>query len=429
MNKLSKTKFFALFLLVMMSSAAHGQNGSSQQQSSFQNGESGAASEGLLQKITFQGLKRTKDSYLQGELETFINRPLTPKTMSVIESDLQAMNLFSSINIEKIPASDGNLELKITVKEKITFIPLPFAMYSSGTGFMCGGFVMDMNAGGQKDMFVTGLLWSLDNTMVMGLYSHSPKIGLPGFRLIGSVNNQTRRLKNSDGDTLLKYEHFGANASGSILFKLNRYNNLDAGLGYAGFFPKDQDIHKDLYVRNRGIASAGWNIMDKEWNGVFLSETSFGLDGKISLDNKAHATTSVTSTLKIQQPLIQKLRLNIDGGAGIVFNGLITDGLGKSSARVTILEDKFSTPKIAGAATGLELAFLHIEKIGTFSIYGNYEFVFAQEFDDSLLFCQGFNTGMKVYLKGLAFPALSMGLAYNATKNQFSFAGSFGVSF
>ena len=122
MNKLSKTKFFALFLLVMMSSAAHGQNASSQQQSSFQNGESGAASEGLLQKITFQGLKRTKDSYLQGELKAFINRPLTPKTMSVIESDLQAMNLFSSINIEKIPASDGNLELKITVKEKITFI-------------------------------------------------------------------------------------------------------------------------------------------------------------------------------------------------------------------------------------------------------------------------------------------------------------------
>ena len=64
-----------------------------------------------------------------------------------------------------------------------------------------------------------------------------------------------------------------------------------------------------------------------------------------------------------------------------------------------------------------------------FSIFGNYEFVFAQEFDDSLLFCQGFNTGMKVYLKGLAFPALSMGLAYNATKNKFYFSGSFGVSF
>jgi hypothetical protein len=36
---------------------------------------------------------------------------------------------------------------------------------------------------------------------------------------------------------------------------------------------------------------------------------------------------------------------------------------------------------------------------------------------------------MKVYMKGLAFPAVSMGLAYNATKNKFYFSGSFGVSF
>ena len=386
----------------------------------------------ILTKISFNGLQRTKESFLQEELSSYIGRPLTAKTLNNIESDLQAMNLFSSINIKQNPAEaeqETPVELYITVTEKISFIPLPFAMYSSDSGFMAGGFIMDMNAGGRKNIFVTGLIWSPDNTMLMGTYSHQPKIGVPGFSLFASVSNQNIKIKNSDGDTLLRFKLGSANARGNALFRINRYNSANLGLGYSGFFPRDTDDFEDLYVRNRGIALAGWNIADKNWNGVFLSESSFNFDANISFDNKSHVTSELSSSIRMQQPVTKKLRVNVDAGAGIVLNGLITDNLGKSSGRVTILEDKFSTPKIAGLSSGLEYAFLQTGRIGTFSVYGNYEFVFAQEFDDSLLFCHGFNTGMKVYLKELAFPALSVGLAYNATKNKFSFAGSFGVSF
>lgn len=403
---------------MLLSSAAHSQNQTPV-----------TASEPQLSKLSFSGLKRTKESFLQQEFSSYIGKPLTPKVLAKFESDLQALNIFSSIKFTKISESEESAELLITVTEKVSFIPLPFAMYSSSTGFMMGGFIMDMNAGGQKDMFVTGLIWSPDKTMAMGTYAHPPKNGVPGFSVFGSVSKQESKIRNADGENLLKYENFTANASGNILFKLNRYNNASAGLGYSGFFPSDKDLHSEIYLRNRGLANAGWNISDKNWNGVFLSETSFGLKGQLSIDNKSHVVTELTASAKMQQPVVQKLRVNIEAGGGIVIEPLITDGLGKGNARVAILDDRFSTDRIAGLSSGFEYAFLQTKKIGTFSAYGDYQFVFARDFDDSLVFCQGFNSGMKVYMKGLAFPAVSMGLAYNATKNKFYFSGSFGVSF
>ncbi len=366
---------------------------------------------------------------MQDSFKSYIGMPYNSKTRNNLESDLQAMNLFSSIEFSPSFIEVDSVELNVIVKEKITFIPLPFAMYSSSSGFMLGGFVMDMNAGGQKDNFVTGLIWSPDNTMLLGLYSHAPKIGTPGFSVFASTGKRDSYIKNSDGDEILKIENFHASLGASLLLKLNRYNNLDLGLTYNGFFPYDTDIHPDAYRRNKFGLNSGWKISDQNWNGVFLSETSFGLGGRINIDTNAHLSEALSASIKLQQPIFPKLRLNILSGAAIVFNGLITDYLQKGSGAVTILHDNFSTPKIAGASSGLEFALFQHEKIGTISIYGNYEFVFAQEFDDSLLFCQGLNVGSKVYFSGLAFPAISMGLAYNATKNKYYFSGSFGVSF
>ncbi|MCR5252677.1 MAG: hypothetical protein K6C98_03060 [Treponema sp.] len=407
-----------LSVLILLSSAVHSQN---------QN--SSANTEPLLSKFSFSGLKRTKESFLQQEFSSYIGKPLTSKVLAKFESDLQALNIFSSIKFTMLPEAEDSAELLIIVTEKVSFIPLPFAMYSSSTGFMMGGFIMDMNAGGQKDMFVTGLIWAPDKIMAMGTYAHPPKTGVPGFSVFGSVSKQESKLRNADGEDLLKFESFNANAIGNILFKLNRYNSASTGLGYSGFFPSDTDFHSDIYLRNRALTNASWNISDKNWNGVFLSETSFGLRGQLSIDNKSHVVTEFAASAKIQQPVVQKLRLNIEAGGGIVIEPLITDGLGNGNARVAILDDGFSSDRIAGLSSGFEYAFLQTKKIGTFSVYGDYQFVFARDFDDSLVFCQGFNSGMKVYMKGLAFPAVSMGLAYNATKNKFYFSGSFGVSF
>lgn len=437
MNKLSKIKIFTVFLL-MMSSAAHSQNSGQQLQFSLQAGQSGAASESDseefspgLSKITFSGLKRTHDWFLQEQLSSYIGKNPDKKTLSSIESDLQALNLFSEIHMELSEDSQSSgRELKITLKEKISFIPLPFAMYSSSSGFMAGAFIMDMNAGGKKDMFVTGLMWAFDRQMLVGMYRNSPRIGTPGYLLSASLAKQKLGINDSDGNEFFKVENFYASAIAKILFKLDRFNSFGAGLGYSGFFPRDDEsLYYDIYARNAGLASLDWSISENNWNGTFLSETAFAASASFLLDNKLRPVTNLALSARVQQPLVQKLRLNIEGGAAMVLNGLVIDGLRKSSARVTIMNDKFVTEKIAGSSTGLEYAFLQTKKIGTFSIYGNYEFLFAEDIDQSLLFCQGFNTGMKVYLKGLAFPALSMGLAYNATKNIFYFAGSFGVSF
>ena len=435
---MSKKLCFLFSVFMMMSSVAHGQNLNTTAAPSFKEKSQGAPSESpadesfssQISKITFSGLKRTKDSFLQESLKSYIGRPFNEKLQNELESDLQTMNLFSTIEINPSIQSDGSTELFINVKEKISFIPLPFAMYSSSTGFKAGAFLMDMNTFGKKDMTIAGLMWSPKTIMSVGMFKHAPKIGAPGFMVAGNLSKATSIICDSNGDDVLEFDNFNAGISTSILFKLDRYNSLDAGVGYGGMFLNgDYDFCDDLYDRNKGRIFTSWKIEDNNWNGVFLSSTSFSADAAASFDNKARLVSQLTVAGKIQQPLIPKLRLNIDTGAGIVLNGLVTDGLSRGTGRVTILDDEFTTEKIAGLSSGLEFALLQLRKIGTFSIYGNYEAVFAQEIDDSLVFCQGFNVGSKVYLSGLAFPAMSIGLAYNATKNKFYFSGSFGMSF
>ena len=431
-------RFFLLFsILMMMSSVAHSQNLNPDKSAPSPASGVSAPSESLpdqngpvISKIIFKGLKRTKESFMEDSFKSYIGKRYNSKTKNNLESDLQAMNLFSSMEFSSSFAEGGSVELTVSVKEKIAFIPLPFAMYSSSSGFMAGAFIMDMNAGGKKDMFVTGLMWAFDRQMLVGMYRNSPRIGTPGYLLSASLAKQKLGINDSDGNEFFKVENFYASAIAKILFKPDRFNSFGAGLGYSGFFPRDdENLYYDIYARNAGLASLDWSISENNWNGTFLSETAFAASASFLLDNKLRPVTNLALAARVQQPLVQKLRLNIEGGAAMVLNGLVIDGLRKSSARVTIMNDKFVTEKIAGSSTGLEYAFLQTKKIGTFSIYGNYEFLFAEDIDQSLLFCQGFNTGMKVYLKGLAFPALSMGLAYNATKNIFYFSGSFGVSF
>lgn len=89
---------------------------------------------------------------MQNTLERFLKTEDTPKNLHAIETALQAEGIFEKILIqpEQIPET-GETQINITLKEKITFIPVPFAAVSNGK-FMGGAMVMNMNAFGNKTM-------------------------------------------------------------------------------------------------------------------------------------------------------------------------------------------------------------------------------------------------------------------------------------
>jgi len=377
-----------------------------------------------LSKINFVGLKHTKEDVLYSELKDYIGKTPDDKLLSQIETDLQARNLFSEIKLEVVENNDEECELNIQLKEKITFIPLPFVMVSS-SGFMAGGFLMNMNAFGAGDLIVGGGLFSKDTIFGMGMYVHQPKVDRPGYNLFTEVKKSTVKISDYDDNRVAELDCFSINPITRITFKLGKYNSINAGLGYKGRFYDDDYV--DLYNRNQFSVLSSWNCGIQDWNGVFLSASSISFDADVSVDNKTRFVEKFSVSGLLQQPLLKDLRLNIAYGGGIIINGLITDYVGESTGAVTILNDGFVTDRIAGLTTGLEYAALKLN-MGVFSVYGNYETVFAKDLDDSLVYSYGVTAGSKIYLSKLAIPAFSFGLNYNIPKAKFAYAISIGMS-
>lgn len=442
----NRKALFSIFFIMMMSSAAHSQTLSSTNAQAFpEGGKAGAASESPLQSspsilsIKFIGTKRTKDSYLQKTVKNFIGAPATEETLHKLETVLQTQNLFSAIKFElsenaEAEAAGGSenaskgVQVKVLVKEKISFLPLPFVSGSSD-GFSAGLFIMNMNAFGQKDMITVGGIGGSSRIFGMGTYVHPAKVGEPGAMVFASGNKSSSKKTNADGDKILEYDSFGINTSGRLLLKLDRFNSLSFGLGYKGFFlDGDYDFGDRLYTRNLGNFTGGWSISAQDWNGVFLSASSLSLSSDTSADNKGRVVEVISAKAVLQQPISQNLRFNSVLGGAATFNGLITDFSGEDAAGVTILDNNFDSERLAGLSTGLEYALFKL-KMGIISVYGNYEAVFAQDYDDTLDFSQGFSAGGKLYLSQLAMPALSFGLNYNATKKVMGFAFSLGMGF
>ena len=114
----------------------------------------------VITKINFDGLKRTKESYMQSELEEFLYQNADRSTLMQAKTKLTFSGLFSDIAVSYTQTSESEVSLDISVKEKISFLPVPFAMYTTSTGFMGGLVVMDMNAFGIKDMAMVGGFFS-----------------------------------------------------------------------------------------------------------------------------------------------------------------------------------------------------------------------------------------------------------------------------
>lgn len=220
-----------------------------------------------ISKIKFEGLKKTKESYMQNLLKDYIGKEKSEVNLKEIETILQAEGLFSEVNLsfesenkienlnsEQNLETNNNIEeienlliLKVSVKEKITFVPLPFASYSSD-GFMGGFMLMDMNAFGKKFNLISGGIFSKD--MQMALLTFSKPTGTienPGFSSASSFSHNENTITSFDDDTLLEFDSISFHQRFAISSKFGKYFSGSCGLGYfySRFFKNDwDDLHE-----------------------------------------------------------------------------------------------------------------------------------------------------------------------------------------
>lgn len=391
-----------------------------------------------ISEFKIEGLKRTKNFYMQRVLKKFKGKKADSETIKEIESTLQKEELFSEIKVSGQPCqTDGEASINIELKEKITFIPLPFASSSDG-GFMAGLFIMDMNALGMHNMAAFGGIYSPKSLMGMATFSKPPvEPGSFGYSLsVFSSKSENEKVDIRD-ETVLKYDSKGFSIGLGLSYKITEWLSIGINGGYKWIDVNDDD--EDGYQgmvksQKSGSGTANISISTSDWNGWYLSSKKLSLSaGAIRTDNRNNRfAEAATGHLTFKQPFgsssFGRLRFLLEG-AGFYGHDLhISDWQGRDAAKVSILPSNFSTQKIAGGSAGLECIFAKT-KIGSFSVYGLYEVAIAQDWDEDYEFGHGPEGGVKLYLSKIAFPAFAFGLSYNIPKHMWGYSVAFGVAY
>ncbi|MBQ3670073.1 MAG: hypothetical protein II921_01170, partial [Treponema sp.] len=301
----------------------------------------------VITKISIDGLKRTKESFVQSMLEEFMHQNATEDTLTRAKTKLRLEGLFSEVNISYKPLESSEVSMEVSVKEKISFLPVPFAMYTTSTGFMGGAVVMDMNAFGIKDMAMVGGFFALNSATGMLAYTKNPRGWRPGFAVSLNIGKSPNEITDMDDRTVLEYDAFSVRASASISEKIGKHNTVSFGVNFK-YLDADKDSGYDavqLDSMTSGGFSLGWKVLFVEMNDFYTSNTSINASAGFNFSNNSDfpVTKSFSMTASLQKPLnpLPRLRLcaAVSGHYGI--DNPISAYSGREAGNVSILPGKF----------------------------------------------------------------------------------------
>lgn len=381
-----------------------------------------------VQEFEFEGLKRTSRSFIENELSSCIGLEADDVTKNKIETILQAEGLFTDISIEFLEKDEESACAKISVSEKISFMPVPFFMYTSGSGFMGGGVVMDMNAFGRGDMFMAGGFFSGSKKLGITAFVKRPVNYRPGFSLSASFGKLNNEIKNLSDKTVFDFDCLSFSAGGSLNEKIGEYVTVGLGGRYSFSDPENSAVCSFI---NRGkflelTESVSASVMN--WNGYFMSVHSLNLN--VSQGHKIDGENFQTykGTAAFAQPVISKIRITASL-AGFYGKNLDLSFYSKRDELLCmILPDDLRFEKGAAASCGTEIAVVKI-KYGLVSAFAQYQAAVIEDFDGDCKREHGIYGGIRLYLSKLAFPAVGLGVSYNITENFWQGSAALGFAF
>ncbi len=382
--------------------------------------------QGTITGFEFSGLKRTRESYLLKVLQKYKGFTFDEETAAAIENELRAQGLFSSIDVQAVP-SDGETDdttVKITLKEKISFLVLPFGSISNG-GLVGGAAMLDQNAFGEKDLFLLGGMISKDSFTILSSF-RKPSVDLthPGFSLSGSYSKLKTEIDSIEGDKISELEGHKVFAEADITEKFTTHFSGSLGVCYTGNYFIDKDLDNIHIITFRPVLEYSVS----EWNGVFTSVKSFEVSGNIGFTTDGDFVTTQKIHAFIQQPIIPTLRFLLEACISNEHNMPVINQQTRSGVANNLLPSNFHSPQMLSSNFGLEFATIQT-KFAMLSLYGVYQMVIVKDYDDKTDFSYGPGIGFRVYLSTINLPAVGMGLYYNIPHDAFEFGVSMGLSF
>ena len=335
-------------------------SGDAGQSSSETEPETDVSPNAVITDIEFDGLKRTKESYLKSELKHYIGKQAKDIDTHEIETELQKIGLFDSIDVRIRQKSSENAWIKISLIEKWAIVPIPLLSYVDE--WMGGLIVEDMNAFGVNDNFSIGAEGSKSRVRVSTSFSTPSVIGRPGLRFSASGAKDKIDLYDMNKNKVLEYQSINYKLEGKLSYKISVRHSVMFGIGY--YFANNQvdeeytefdGSRHNMDLRQLSL-SGRYNYEISDWNGWFLSKIQVTVDGDMSLNQGDEVIPSIMLTLRYQRPIFfDRLRFVSHAAGYYSYHSNVPMYQKGRVVGVDFLPNWFVSPIMVGGGAGFEV--------------------------------------------------------------------------
>jgi hypothetical protein len=331
--------------------------------------------------------------------------------------------------VELIPGENGT-ELRVTVEEKWSILPLPMASFGSG-GTSFGLFLIDTNAFGLRDQMAVGGMFGSAGWMAAAMYNNTPdRKGRPGWNTAFMYSRQEKEDTNRDEIVLRRYTVDMLHFSLGLYYPFTEHFTASSGISFTDVSPKNDASAFNSPGEGAMLIgfSPGVSLRYSDWDGFLLSQQSLSLEYTYGLAISGSSFHTVEFQGVYEKSLVPGFRLNLNTGAvwkpgaGPLFED------SPQQVEIDILPQQFSAAHYVGFSAGLEKHLVKFRQ-GTLTVLASWQAVFSQGPLSGYEFDHGPSGGVRLYLSRLAIPALGAGMAYNMNSGLSQFTFSVGMSF
>lgn len=393
----------------------------------------------LIEEIVVTGNRKTRRSVITNSTGVVPGTTrLSEFNPNSVTNRLRAYGIFVSIKIRYMKDQDRVI-IGIHVREKITLLPIP--MYSdNGHTQTIGLFLIENNLLGFNKKLFAGITWSEISTFFMIGYVDPFFLQTDfNYSLFFRYLNSETETGNSDEEIFQKYKQENISAKFEAGYYVSRGTNLKLATEYRDV--KIFDDFSDGYNEPGSVTAAGYGgrIVIKRLR--YNEYLNFGLktdlkilyysvlenDQERSDDKDGFAAGEFRGEYSMKLFDEQKLRLFISAGGGNKPESF-RKRIGGKEGFLTLPADIISADEYASSTLSYEVP---LDRYSFGFLTG---FVFWEQgryaYDnDNIEDFYGPGAGLRLYLRRVAFPAMSLNYAHNMENGYSQLIFTIGFSF
>jgi hypothetical protein len=382
--------------------------------------------------IEISGLERTRVSVIRDAMGVSEGELLSRFNADAFVQNIYRTGIFKKIEIGYRRSGDS-VDILVKLDEKWTIIPIPF-MKASNNGYGGGLFLSDANFMGYNKKLMTGFMYA--NTGWLGfMFFSSPSVSSSGiiYGLNAMGGNNESRNTDIRENVFQRYKAKSYMTGADIGYSFSPKFSVQLTGGSRGFIISDdypESFNRpDTAIYSRegvkmavnntrlsAIRSVGF-IMNSEFN-VYHNHTRGGNDGTFK-------TMINYSMMAFGSDVISAYT---SFGAARADN-LLLDRIGGKPCFKSLPSEYIISNRYAGAGVSYEMLLKDTQSVGLYLLAqaeaGTFHRMESRGGYESFV---GYGGGLKLYLKGVAFPAVSGEVMRNQRTGDYQFLAAMGFS-